>query len=67
MIFLYFEFTAITMSVDYRGGDDYRRGSSGGGRRDDEDIACKVYVGDLPRDISENDIDHEFRSFGRYE
>jgi len=52
------------MSVDYRGGDDYRRGSSGGGRRDDEDIACKVYVGDLPRDISENDIDHEFRSFG---
>lgn len=46
-------------------GDYYRDDRRSGGRRDDEDIAGKIYVGDLPRDVSENDIDHEFRSFGK--
>lgn len=37
-----------------------------GSRRRDEDIECKVYVGDLSRDASENDLEKEFGTYGRY-
>ena len=46
--------------MDYRRGDDYRRG----GRRDEE-VAGKVYVGDLPRDVDENELEQSFKTFGR--
>jgi len=39
------------------------RRSSGGGRSS-ENVDCKVYVGDLERDVSERDLEKVFREFG---
>lgn len=32
--------------------------------RDDSNEECKVYVGDLPRDVSEKELERVFREFG---
>lgn len=32
--------------------------------RDDSSEECKVYVGDLPRDVSEKELERVFREFG---
>lgn len=31
------------------------------------DIQCKVYVGDLPEDVSEKELEREFSYYGRYD
>ncbi|XP_074659895.1 serine/arginine-rich splicing factor 7-like isoform X2 [Tubulanus polymorphus] len=43
------------------GGGDRDRGRD---RRDAGNLACKVYVGDLPRDASEKDVEHAFSYYG---
>ncbi|XP_067937049.1 probable splicing factor, arginine/serine-rich 6 [Watersipora subatra] len=43
---------------------DYRSDDRGRGRRD-EDVDCKVFVGDLSRDTSESELEKEFSTYGR--
>jgi len=33
-------------------------------RRNSENLDCKVYVGDLARDVSERDLEKVFKQFG---
>jgi len=49
---------AYCFTIDYYGEDDRRRN-----RR--EDVECKVYVGDLSKDASEQELEKEFAAYGR--